>query len=158
MPSVTMVSRLLDAADTLIKEGTRSSAFKRRAVSTAYYAVFHALAKSCADSLLPSVDRSSDEYLRVYRALEHGSLKAAFSAKGPLKDRESLRKIGDLVVPLQSERHRADYLPPIKNVLSRDKARELVNQARKAVQEISSLSSEDRRTLATWLLFKARQP
>src|SRR5712691_2344642 len=156
MPSVTMVSRLLDAADKLLEEGPRSSAFKRRAVSTAYYAVFHALAKACADSLLPSRDRNSEEYSRVYRALEHGSLKGAF-AKGPLQDRENLRKIGDLVVLLQSERHRADYLPPIKNGFSGREAKKLVDQARQAVAEINSLDLADCLTLAACLLFRSRQ-
>jgi uncharacterized protein (UPF0332 family) len=153
----TMVSRLLDAADLLIQEGSNSFAFRRRAVSTAYYAAFHALAKHCADELLQPIDRTSDEYSRVYRALEHGALKAAFSVQdSPLKKRENLRRIGDSFNRLQSERHRADYLPPIGNVFSRGRAKKLVDQAREAVMEIESLSGHDRRTLATLLLFKSR--
>jgi len=151
-----MVLLLLDSADSLLESRPRSSAFKRRAVSTAYYAVFHALAKSCADCLLPSSDGTTDEYSRVYRALEHGTLKSAFGRE-PLKDRLTLRKIGDLVVPLQSERHRADYLPPLRNVFSQREAKKLVDQARQAVVEIEALSPEDRRTLATYLLFRMRQ-
>jgi uncharacterized protein (UPF0332 family) len=156
MASHSMVALLLEAADKLIEERPRSSAFKRRAVSTAYYAVFHALARLCADCLLPSVDRGADEYSRIYRALDHGSLKTAFD-KQPLRDHVSLRKIGDLVVGLQSERHRADYLPPIKNIFSRLDAQRLVGQARQAVSEIESLDTTDRRILATCLLFRARQ-
>ena len=156
MVSKSMVSLLLEAADKLAEVRPRSSAFKRRAVSTAYYAVFHSLAKLCADTLLQSTDRDTDEYSRVYRALDHGSLKTAF-AREPLKDRESLRKIGDLVVSLQSERHRADYLPPIKNVFSRQETRKLIDQARQAVSEIEALNSQDRHTLATCLLFRVRQ-
>src|SRR5271156_3336117 len=98
MASKSMVSLLLEAADTLLEERPRSSAFKRRAISTAYYAVFHALAKLCAESMLPSAVRSTNEYTRVYRALEHGPLKAAFG-KEPLRGHETLRRIGDLVVP-----------------------------------------------------------
>lgn len=157
MPSVTLVSRLLDAADKLVKEGRSSSAYKRRAVSTAYYAVFHALAKLCAETLLPSPDRKSEEYSRVYRALEHGSLKTAF-AKKPLSDREPLRKIGELVVGLQSERQDADYAPPLKKRYSQREAKNLVDRARQAVKEINSLGAEDCRTLATCLLFRTRQP
>ena len=85
----TMVARLLDLADQMVREGAKSSALRRRAVSTAYHAVFHALAKSCASILLPSVDRNSDTYHRMYRALDHGPLRAAFATAGPLKDRES---------------------------------------------------------------------
>src|SRR5215831_1344468 len=124
-----MVERLLDLADQLVREGRRSSALRRRAVSTAYYAVFHALAKSCASILLPSMDRNSEIYERVYRALDHGPLKTAFMAKaGPLADRDSLQKIGNLVVRLQSERHRADYLPPNPSMFL-DSAKKLVDQA-----------------------------
>lgn len=151
-----MVARLHDAADTLIEEGPRSSAFRRRAVSTAYYAVFHALAKLCADRLLP-VGRDTKEYERVYRALEHGPLKATFERERNelFKDRPDLLDIGDLVVSLQGERHRADYLPPIQNVFSLDRAKELVDQARQAVRGIESLSKDERETLAVCLLFRA---
>jgi uncharacterized protein (UPF0332 family) len=151
-----MVSRLLDAADQLANEGAKSSAFKRRAVSTAYYAVFHALAKLCAESLLPAADGKSEEYSRIYRALEHRSLKPAFE-KEPLKDREALRKIGELVVSLYSERQLADYAPPLQKRYSQREAKNLVDQARQAVAEINSLGKNDRRILATHLLFRARQ-
>jgi uncharacterized protein (UPF0332 family) len=153
-----MVARLLELADQMAGEGARSSALRRRAVSTAYYAVFHALAKSCAGILLPSVDRNSDTYQRIYRALDHGSLRTAFTTGGsPLKDRKDLRKIGDLIWALQSERHRADYLPPDPRMF-RDDAKDLVDQARQAVSEIESLNEEDRGTLAAFLLFKSRSP
>jgi len=154
----TMVERLLDLADQLVREGRRSSALRRRAISTEYYAVFHALAKSCASILLPSMDRNSEIYERVYRALDHGPLKSAFMAKaGPLAERDSLQKIGNLVVRLQSERHRADYLPPNPSMFL-DSAKKLVDQARRAVSEIERLSDDDRVALATLLLFKSRAP
>ena len=158
MASTTMVSLLLEAADNLVDQRPRSSAFKRRAVSTAYYAVFHTLAKLCADSLLasPYRDRTSPAYERIYRALNHGSLKSTFSEKA-VKDHEKLRRIGDSVVRLQSERHKADYSPPIKNVFSLDDAKRIIAEARAAITEIDSLSVEDRLTLATFLLFKVRQ-
>jgi uncharacterized protein (UPF0332 family) len=155
MPSKSMVSLLLEAADKLLQERPRSSAFKRRAVSTAYYAVFHALAKLCAETMLNAAGRATDEYARVYRALEHGPLKTAFERE-PLRSHGTLRKIGDLVVPLQSERHRADYLPPIRNVFSEREARKLIDQARQAVSQIEALNLSDRRTLATCPLFRVR--
>lgn len=157
MQSTTMVGRLLDLANNLVKEGNRSSALRLRAVSTAYYAVFHALAKSCAGILLPSIDRNSEAYERIYRALDHGPLRAVFAAKrGALNDREALQKIGEITVELQSQRHRADYLPPRRDVLSREQAKTLVDQAGEAVKRIECLSNEDRTTLATLLLFKSR--
>ncbi len=47
----------------------------RRAVSTAYYAVFHSLAQTAADMLIGR-KRTSDWH-QVYRALEHGNAKNA---------------------------------------------------------------------------------
>ena len=152
----TMVARLLDLADQMAREGARSSALRRRAVSTAYYAVFHALAKACAGILLPSVDRNSDTYQRVYRALDHGPLRVAFMSAGLLKDRHALREIGELVVELQNERHRADYMPPTRGLFSLHGAKVLIEKARRAVMEIERLSEEDRIALATSLLFKSR--
>jgi len=104
------------------------------------------------------MDRNSEIYERVYRALDHGPLKSAFMAKaGPLAERDSLQKIGNLVVRLQSERHRADYLPPNPSMFL-DSAKKLVDQARRAVSEIERLSDDDRVALATLLLFKSRAP
>ena len=50
----------------------------RRAISTAYYAMFHALAKSNADALIGSTPQSRGlaAWSQVYRALEHGFVKA----------------------------------------------------------------------------------
>jgi hypothetical protein len=151
----TMVGRLLDLADQLVQQ--KSATLRRRAVSTAYYAVFHALAKSCAGILLPSVGHQSDAYQRICRALDHGPLKAAFAAStGPLKNREPLQKIGEAVIQLQSERHRADYMPASRAFFSPNQAEALIARARRAVMEIEALSSRDRVALATWLLFKSR--
>lgn len=154
----TMASRLLDAADILLQHGLRSSTFRRRAVSTAYYAVFHAIDKLCADYVTRSAERKSDEYLRAYRALDHAPLKNAFN-QAPLKDIPKLAKIGSTVVMLQTERHKADYMPPVAGLFSQDRAAELVRVAREAVFEIEAIkpSQDDCRTLATSLLFRERK-
>jgi uncharacterized protein (UPF0332 family) len=157
MSKATLAGRLLEAAELLLKNGSRSTAFRRRAVSTAYYAVFHAIDKLCADYVSRSAMRSSDEYLRVYRALDHAPLKNAFG-KSPLKDNAVLREIGSMVVILQNERHRADYLPPVAGVFTYDRATELVAMAREVVQQIETIKpvNKECRLLALSLLFKER--
>jgi hypothetical protein len=152
---MTMVERLSALAEELGEKSERSLTLRRRAVSTAYYAVFHALAKLCADELLgaPS-DRRSEEYIRVYRSLEHGTLKAAFKA-APLNRIGTLQKIGSRVVELQSERIRSDYRPP-QSLYTRGQCRDLVESAKSAVGAIAALSQSDRRSLAVSLLFKNR--
>ena len=52
-----------------------SQANLRRAVSTAYYAMFHCLAGTAADLLIGG--SRSEAWHQVYRALEHGSAKGA---------------------------------------------------------------------------------
>ena len=158
MSSSTMSSRLLDAADLLLREGRSSTAFRRRAVSTAYYALFHALAKVCADYVTRSTKRSDVDYQRVYRSLDHGPLKTAFSQQ-QLKENKKLSRIGTIVVMLQAERHRADYLPPVAGVFTRDRASELVDLARQAVNEVEAIrpNQKDCRILATNLLFRERK-
>lgn len=153
-----MVERLLDAADEPIRRRPRSSAARRRAVSTAYYAVFHTLAKLCAKELLPDPDPESEEFLRIYRAIEHGASKQAFNvADSPLRTAPPLKRIGDWFALLQEQRERADYLPPLPSPFSEARAEELVAEGRKACDAIEALSPEDRRVLAVRLLFKARR-
>lgn len=139
----------------LLVQRPRSASFRRRAVSTAYYAVFHQLAQLCSDCLLPQSGRDPEDYARIYRALDHGQLKRAFGQK-PLAAHETLRRIGDIVVKLQSERHRADYLPEDTSLFPLEDVRSLVDTAAQTVRDLNALSAEDRRTLASCLLFKPR--
>ncbi len=68
---------LLATADDLIVGRGRNrkprQANLRRAVSTAYYAMFHCLAQCCADTLVGSAgsNRSKHAWRQVYRAVEH---------------------------------------------------------------------------------------
>lgn len=152
---MTMIERLLALAEQLAETSGKSLALKRRAVSTAYSAVFHALAQLYADELLGHTsDRRSTEYERIYRSLEHGALKKAFKEE-PLRRTPALEKIGNRVAELQSERVRSDYLPS-RALYTRDQCLDLVRSAKSAVRSIGELSTTDRRTLAVFLLFKTR--
>ena len=153
----TLVQRWLDIADELIDDYPTSSGAKRRAVSTAYYAAFHALLRVCADALGQDLKRESDEYARLYRALDHGPLKAAFQSAGPLKNTEAFRRLGALIVPLQSARMQADYAPPRISFYQTSEARDLVAQARAIVALVDGLSPEERAVLAVHLIFKDRR-
>ncbi|MGA8170717.1 MAG: hypothetical protein WB816_07790 [Methylocystis sp.] len=157
---MTMSGHLLHLADELTRGsssgGKEDSTRRRRAVSTAYYAVFHELTRMCADELLGGDDetRGTNEYERVYRALDHGSLKTAFSSE-PLRGNRTLTHIGDRVVRLQSERIRSDYLPE-RQLYSRNQSADIVNLAKSTIKLIEGLSRPDRRTLAVYLIFKNR--
>ncbi|HMQ58821.1 MAG TPA: hypothetical protein PKE65_09760 [Rhizobiaceae bacterium] len=157
MPSLTLVDRLLEVADTLRESLPQSAAFRRRAVSTAYYAVFHSLAKLCCETLLPNTMRSDDAWQRVYRALDHGSLRRVLQ-QSPLRSHPVLGVIGPLVIRLQEERHRADYLPPQRDLYSPEEVTDLLGQARYVISELNKLDIGGRKLLATSLLFKERNP
>ena len=151
----TLVDRLLRLAEDLIDAHPTSSAVKRRAVSTAYYAAFHALARVCADTLLGEDRRGNDAYEKVYRALDHGPLRNAFKA-GPLMTAVALKQIGDLIVPLQNARMLADYAPPRVGFYQESEARDRVAEAREIVERLENLSEADRLTLTVQLIFKDR--
>ena len=148
-------SKLMLCAEAYLQAGNRDALGDRRAVSTAYYAVFHNLAQLCADELLGKSRRRSDEYERIYRAPDHGQMRAAFSTH-PLRGNVTLQAIGLQILQLQAERHRADYLP-LRRIYSPLQCAEIVRQARATIAEIAGLSPDDRRILSICLLFKNRQ-
>jgi hypothetical protein len=149
-----MAERLLLVAERSLGDDS-GLASRRRAVSTAYYSVFHALARLCADEFL-GIDgdiHQSDDYERVYRALEHRSMKAVFGGKSD--DNPAVAKIGDAVVELQSSRHDADYRPPTF-AFSDIESTKLLLAARSILQALDRLSPEERRRLAVRLIIKNR--
>jgi len=155
MARASMVDRLLMSAEDLLKLKTNSAAYRRRAVSTAYYAVFHALARICTKTFLPG-QRSDYELERVYRALEHGNTYQAFGTP-LLKYHADIGGIAGIFRLLRDARERADYLPPNNNLFPETEVLELIDQARLAVRLINNLSSESRRLLAARLLIKDRR-
>ena len=84
----------------------------RRAISTAYYAMFHALASSNADCLVgvPHDPLTGHAWSRVYRGLNHNTAK-----RNLLQDQHlfspRVRYFAATFAQLQDQRHRADYDP-----------------------------------------------
>lgn len=125
-----------------------------RAISAAYYAVFHALAYLCADELVGW--RNEWKFVTpIYRAIEHSTAKRVFE-----RDREGttyggdVAKIGQTFILLQEKRHAADYNPEFSS--ARRETLELIGMARKAVQSMLSLNAETRRLLAVHLIGRQR--
>lgn len=148
-----MAEHLLWLAGETQKLGSGSPVMKRRAVSTAYYAVFHAIASACAQTLLPGESRTSKEFERVYRGLEHGVLKNA-TQLFPEKQ-ISLRLITSLAASLQKERNKSDY-SPARKLYSPQECNALIEDARRAVELLKQLNLAERRTLAVLLLIRNR--
>jgi hypothetical protein len=123
-------NELLAVARLLIDEtsGPASDAQLRRAVSTAYYAVFHKILRETADRFVGPDHSSKAAYRLVYRNFDHNRVRevclrlnvSALSAPMRLelgRDTVSLemRDFASSFPFLQSARHRADYAPDAAN-------------------------------------------
>lgn len=110
----------------------------RRAVSNAYYAVFHCAAQGFADSLIGTRRRQTEAWRKVYRAIEHGKAKDEFKALRSSAPSRAVRAFAVTFVELQELRHAADYDPaPFR--YSRRQINALITQARAAVSDLAAL-------------------
>jgi uncharacterized protein (UPF0332 family) len=128
----------------------------RRAVSTAYYALFTVLAGICADALVgrTSTMRKSESWARVFRALAHGGAKGQLKALSANPPPYAPRSAIDNFIALQEKRHEADY-DPLKR-LTRSDALLAIAEAEHAIRDMRSLSGDLQLELAVYLLFKSR--
>lgn len=153
-----MIDDLLEIARDLVEreKGKPRQASLRRAVSTAYYSVFHALADLCADELV-GWNKPWKIFSPVYRSLDHNEARRLFERARTSKSYGAdVEKIGLAFLRLQQAREEADYDPePFR--YGRDDTRKLVEQARETVAAIQSLDVETRLLLATHLVTKRRR-
>jgi hypothetical protein len=153
----------LNQAEHLIDLSPGRQADLRRAISTAYYAVFHAVMKAAADAYIGRANEKSTEYVLAYRHIEHAGLKNAcetikrqsFADDGqPGQFNPDLRAFAGAVVELQARRHAADYDPSLYlYVLD---ARTVVATARDAVNRFRNLPSDQRLKFLFLLMVKPR--
>lgn len=96
----------------------------RRAVSTAYYAMFHRVLRAAADRFIGSDQQESAAYAILYRNFDHGPMRSICRDLDTAtlnerlrrllrRDRVSaeLRSFASAFVALQDARHSADYDP-----------------------------------------------
>ena len=127
-----------------------------RAVSTAYYAMFHSLARRSANLLIggPGATRSRGAWHQVYRALEHNFAKGA--CQNQAKIAVFPRQIQDFAgtfVTLQAKRHLADYDP--REVFYKSEVQLQINVAI-AIDGFERAPLKDRRAFAALVMFKTR--
>ena len=84
----------------------------RRAISSAYYALFHALATSNADVLIgpPQDQKTAEAWTRVYRSLNHGPARQILR-RHRQEFSQGSQIFADTFSDLQNQRHSADYDP-----------------------------------------------
>lgn len=135
---------MLIACKVMLKEAERqepehddvADALRRRAVSTAYYAVFHQVCGVIAAHLtqdLAQMDRNT-VFEQAYRVLDHGRLKltaqrliAQSSGSAPSQATATLRNFCVQLILLYEARQQADYSP--FDTVSQADAIELVRSA-----------------------------
>ena len=131
----------------------------RRAVSAAYYALFHVLAGNAAGILAgarpPLRAPRRRFWSQTYRALEHGyarnqCLNQAVMSGFP----QEIQDLGALFAYLQTQRHNADYNPDV--TFSRTEVVRLIGNAEKVIDDFASVPRQYRRDFALHTLLRGR--
>jgi len=131
------------------------SAYLRRAVSDAYYALFHALAFACANNLVGVTKRDSAAWRRIYRGLEHGRAKEEFGRAETRALHQNIARIGAAFKQLQEARHMADY-DPATTLRRRSDAEALIGIAETAISDLDTLPADMALELGAYLLVRKR--
>ena len=129
----------------------------RRAVSAAYYALFHSLARCGADTLAgsSSVRRNQASWQRIYRSLEHGlTVRRLNNRSGMRGFPREIQDFGRLFGNLQVQRHRADYDPAAS--FDRATVLQVVAEAEQHIIGLENAAPADRRDFAIYVLFRDR--
>jgi uncharacterized protein (UPF0332 family) len=152
-PDFIATARLLATSS----KGKPSQVHLRRAISTAYYALFHTLARNGADLLIggPNSDRSKHAWQQVYRALEHGPAKNACQHRGIVsRFPKPIESFADLFVIMQIKRHDADYDPTKR--YSRSEVLQDIADVETAMKAFMAQPKKDRQAFSAYVLLKTR--
>ena len=129
----------------------------RRAISAAYYALFHTLALSGANALAGSsrTSRNQPAWRQAYRALEHGHTRNQCLNRPAMNMfAAEIRNFGQLFVLMQSQRHSADYDPYAR--FSRPNVMRLIETTGEAIARFENVAAADRRSFAIHVLLRLR--
>jgi hypothetical protein len=156
-------SELLLQADALAGKTGATQADLRRAISTAYYAVFHFCLTVAADMICGAASRSTDRYSFVYRSTDHSRLRGvcdqlrgskpnvAFTPSG------GFGRIADFArnaFNLYEQRIKADYDP--SESFTAAGVQIVVSDARQAITWFQSCTVDQQQAFLTLILFKPR--
>ena len=139
----------------------------RRAISAAYYAIFHATITAAVDQLIGVTSRDQSRYGLAYRSVHHAWLrdlcreiqKSTLSNKfkpytPPSGFDPNITAFAAAVVELQEKRHSADYDVMIR--MNRSDAALAIATAEAALNRFSKASEPQRLAFLSLLLFPPR--
>jgi hypothetical protein len=128
----------------------------RRAVSTAYYALFHAIAHEGAERFIGRLTpKNRQSWLQCYRALNHGEAKTRLSQVRNLGFSRDLVDVADAFRELQEARHRADCDPTYR--LKRSDALFHIALAEAAIAQFMKAERAERLALMAHLLLRGER-
>ncbi len=138
-------------------KGKPSQVNLKRATSSAYYALYHCLARSGANLLVggDGASKSKHAWAQVYRALEHNFAKnACKDAKIVTQFPKAIEDFANTFVAMQTKRHAADYDPTSKFLKS--EVMTDIATATRAIADFDAAPIKDRRAFCAYILFKKR--
>ena len=146
---------LIEAARVLTESvpGRPTQARLRRAVSTAYYAVFHCLAATAADLFIGPT--RGPAWHRAYRALEHGRARSACQERTMWGLPVEVHDFAQAFVALQKARQQADYALDTDDYQESD-VLAYIASAELAIAQFEKADIEARRSFAAQALFRQR--
>ena len=156
-PDLIAIARTL--VNGVIDSGARpaSQTELRRAVSCAYYALFHTIAASNAEVLVGALPdgRMSWAWRQAYRAADHRHTRNKLS-RASLGSRfpTAIRHFGAVFAATQQARHSADYDP--HSEFQETAVRELVDNAETYINAFNQIPDAVRRDLAIHILTNIR--
>jgi hypothetical protein len=150
---------LIDTAVYLVSSsaGKPRQAHLRRAISTTYYAMFHTLARCCADLLIggSGSNRSKKAWSQVYRAVDHGFAKSACGNNQVLQRfPQAIQDFANMFVQMQIKRHDADYNPDYRAYKSAVITDIFIANA--IIHHFNRVPLKDRRAFAAHAIIKHR--
>ncbi len=140
--------------------GERDSATQtelRRAVSCAYYAMFHTLALSNANTLIGAspADQQRWAWQQTYRAADHRPTRNKLSsASQGGRFPGAIRRFGVAFADVQRARHSADYDP--HSEFSATDVTDLIDRAETTIANFNQTPDDIRRDLAIHILTNVR--
>jgi uncharacterized protein (UPF0332 family) len=149
------MATLLDVTRRLAKANPKRPAqpYLKRAISTAYYAMFEVLAKECANSFVGK--KNCKAWYQVCRSLEHTFAKGQCNRAATLNFPQEIQAFAYSFVRLQEDRHKADY--DHSSSFTRADVLVKIQEAEIAIQRLRTAPRFDRRAFAVWVMFKTRQ-
>jgi hypothetical protein len=155
---------LFEQAAGLAADTESRQANLRRAISAAYYGLFHFTLTAAADMVLGSGNRGSGRYSLVYRSIDHSRLRILCTQlRGtqpknlPFEPPGGFGSVADfarIAGNLQELRNLAEYDP--SRDITPDEARVAISDARQAITWFQQGAKEQREAFLTLLLFKSR--